>query len=412
MQVIFDPAGSVLRGVTAAEDISVSTRATTVYDGKPVIAYDARYSEGNGVGAVVTTLDVTPGALGWSGRILSLSPDVCSVSGNTVTSLANGLGSVLIDSPGGGRTQAVLCQTDIGLSPNPLEFAPGSLNRYVRDMMAAYTAGKTFSDDTTRVYDGLALNPKRIAQDVDVSWIEFYHGNGDIQGPCSLVSPRHALCATHFNVSAQWGVWSEAHQDVTSTFRRQDGTLQTVRVIGKADLGDDLTVLYFDAPITGCDFAKLARTSDIIRKCPYLASRPDGRRYSIPVFLATKNPHPARNLIAGRRFSIHRIGGINFGVGLSGTTDYERALPEYIWEIGYYQNDSGSPIFFPLVEPGSTKTTVVLLSSLYAVGGPAYGSNIPLINATMNTLAANAGDPLAGAYAVQVADLSAFTNYT
>lgn len=409
MYVQHEVSAPVISGITRAEDLSVDLSSEEVFTGQPSYTQDALISGPAGLGLVRTTLNIEPGTLGGISMVESLNPTIGTLSGNVLTSVATGIATVAITGPAGPRYYDVPCRVNIGFAGRLFGYLPGTLAQHVHSLMAGYVAGKTPSDVTLQIFTSTGQpNPNRIAQEVDMSWQEVYHGQGQGAGPCSLITPRHALYASHFGVGSLGAYDANLRKDVTSTFRRQDGTLQTVKAIRVQDLGDDLSVAYFDQDVTGCTFAKVATATDLATKCPLLHNLDAASYYSLPAF-ATLGRESA-GLSAGRKMVISSVGraylsGQNYRLDLGRQMNPPDILP---WFRGAQNNDSGSSVFIPVIEPGNTVPTAVMLTAFHgATQGPDYARRISEINLALNTLA---GTPM-GTYSIGVANLSAFVSF-
>jgi|GEM_PF-5585254 len=424
----FDASAPIFRGLTQNEDISVSIASDVVYTGEPLYVADGLLAQ-NGPGSSRHIIDVAPGTLGWEGQISNTSPGIGVLSGAELLSTGNGQATVLVQSPGGIRTIHLQCEVLVGVAGYVKGYKPGSLAAHTYDLINSYIAGKAMTDATTKVYVSHAtgeLNPNRIAPEIDMSWQELRFGDGATHGPCALIGPRHALAASHYNVTGGitdiWETYAPAnYPTVNSTFRRRDGSLQTTRVKAFKPLGADLTLIYFEDDVTGCDFGKLVPQSILRAKCPNLYYRDFGyppplRYYLCPALKTGLVGRPDLGLSGGRRLNVH---GVVNSATLAGENRLSiivgnfELLPGNLseWSSGVVPGDSGNELFLPVIEPGQTKPTCVLLTSWHGGGGgsgPDWGSFIPEINIAMNELA----NVPQGTYAVQIADLSAFTDFT
>lgn len=407
MLVQFNSSAPVLRGLTQAEDITISVVSDDVYSGSAIYAADALVSGPTGVGVRRYTINVIPGSLGWSGSIANSTPEVADLSGGVLTSINDGLATVLIDGIDGKRMVSLQCAAGLDQFTYPIGFKSGSLADHVSALISSYIVGKTANDATTQVYTGVATpNPTRIAQDIDMSWQEVAHGTpaGPFDyygGPCSLISPRHALLAGHYRA---------APGDVVN-FRRRDGSIQSVTIAASEEYGNDIGMYFFDQPVTNCAFVKLVSIETLQAKCPNLYSLGSPlTAYGVPVLITPYNNFGSPPVSYRRKLLIAEVirSYVNTDgrqIGWSGPTNAELAA----WfPPDVRPGDSGSAVFWPIIEPGQTSPTCVLLTQFHSAdSGPELGNRISDINSAMNTLA---GVPQ-GTYSVQIADLSAFTSF-
>lgn len=336
----------------------------------------------------------------------SLYPDVCTIdaNGRVFKGAVDGICTIRASAPYGTRhiTRDIItvgAATDYVFS----NFLPGSLADHVRGLLAGYYAGRAPNDTNLKIsINDFTPNQSRIAPDLDMSWQSVNASDGSAF-PCSLITPRHALCCEHagFSVGRQY------------VFRTTAGAMIYPTVIGVVHLGNDLGLLYFDQPVAGCALAKL--TQSLANKTSL--AHPQNYGYGFPAIITLQNGYSQPFVTGGRKLMCCAVGGYNptsIGVGSPLESVFQTFYPMDTASVGGVLStsirggDSGSAVFFPVIEPGNTKPSSVLLTALYrATLGPNYSDHVADINTALNTLA---GTPQ-GTYAVQIADLSAFTSF-
>lgn len=284
-----------------------------------------------------------------------------------------------------------------------VDYTAGSLARHVRDLIDGYYSGKAANDANLKIsLNDYTSNPTRVAQEIDMSWQSVNASDGSTF-PCSLITPRHALCAAHagFFVGRQY------------VFRTKSGNLIYPTTIATTHLGNDLALLYFDQPVSDCAIAKIA--PDIAAKTS-LGGTQAAYAYGFPAIITLQNWYSVPSVSGGRKMMLCAVGGYNpgsLGVGAPVEQRFQQYYPMTTASGGdpdasVRPGDSGSCVFFPVVEPGRSEPTCVLLTALQsATSGPNYSHNVSEINTALNTLAGTAQ----GTYAVQQADLSAFSSF-
>ncbi len=425
-RINFDATAPRIVGMTAADDFGYTiTELPTGAAGGSVTTTDRDVTY-----TVTTVTQPNPefsvaaypldSAVGVQPTINTTTPEVCAVSpSGRVSRVGDGVATVLLSNPYGTR------QITRNMSPGqPVHtaiidsYAVGSITRYLLGKISGYVAGQSLSDPSSQIYTGwvdqgtLAPNQSRIAPDVDLSWLEVSHGpstvsQGYYAGPCSLITPRHALVAWHYH----------ADPGSVCTFRRRDGTLQMVTILAAYSLGNDVGIYYFDAPVTGCDFVKLLSRAALKTKASrlypaFLTGAPDeSMGYGLTAFSALFNSMPQQGLSARRKLTVTVVcSSAGDDAGALFSMQVPAQHPLYAWAAGEIRgNDSGSPVFLPLVEAGNSAPTCVLLTQHWTVTtGPDLGGVIGQINAAMN---ANKASNDATVYSVGIADISAFSNF-
>lgn len=206
---------------------------------------------------------VTNISLDQSDNVFIESPDHDQVSVNNGTLIDNGSYGVLDFKIGlFGYSQQILTRSYTSAPPATYDvtgFTTGSLSAHCKEQIESLISGYTPGRDTQEYL--LSTNNHIDNPDVTISDHPFI-SQFDMTGvsvmrssivtedafPAILVSPRHVLAAKHV---AQ-GVGNQY------AFKRSDGSYQVVTVQAKYDVasGQDLSVMYLDAPVTGCKIYK------------------------------------------------------------------------------------------------------------------------------------------------------------
>lgn len=291
------------------------------------------------------------------------------------------------------------------------------------DRSCQFLDGGTYDVGSVQIQD----NAKFFLSDQDWSGISVAKTGAGYGFPLVLVSPQHAVFATHVNTGP---VGSQV------TFRRPDGSTQTVTVQASVKALDpetgvyvegkpDLTVVLFDQPVTGCSVFKLIP--------------PDFELYM-----------PADNLPDGSNLSVIGSGVLGFarlanpgqGDGITGNVILTWNAPKFLAQVlspysvtqtgmlnvtnilpinplvashwrAPYSGDSGSPYFLMAREGESNNPAPILVSVLYGVGlvassGPHLGRWFDWVQQQMNAMSTAAGAPL---FSLKKADLSRYTAF-
>ena len=292
-------------------------------------------------------------------------------------------------------------RTFLGVS----NYKPGSLAAHVYGMITGYYAGRTASLMQLHLHelDRRSWRANRIAPDLDMSWqsVDAFDGSAF---PCSLISPRHALCSAHagFFVGRSY------------VFLRPDGTLLEATAKRTWNMrGTDLGLIYFDVPLIGCANAKIApdikQKTSLGRTYDWADTSLIG--YQFPAFITLLNwYYLPQEVYGGRRLMATAITSTSsWGTPLDSVLKAYAPFRSEDERSDIRGGDSGSCVFFPVIEPGRSAPTSVLMSACRsAYTGPDYSASVNEINAAMNAIK----DPDdTTVYAVQRPDLSAFPSY-
>jgi len=325
----------------------------------------------------------------------------------------------------------------------PVTMQPGSLAKYMDDQVATRFAGKTYND-TNRLrwssnnYSGTALsavrNPNNVAVDIDMSWMSASSvrtGVGSAYSPCSLISPRHAVKANHYNPVPTRIAWIG-----------RDGNPYYANVVSSSSLTgalNDCQLLYLDAAVSTQVTCVSILPSNYLTYIPYLGHKEYRRA----------GPGSAADIPPVVRVFTRLIqnNGINYEASIGNFSErisWTPLMPDdqqasgtnvdtgiYANSSGYAGNptsksagdgsgaittngtqwcdyaipgDSGSQIFTVI------NGTPVLLTEYYGPGnGPKYSGNAAQLNTEMRALASAAGDNTQ--YSVNEVSLSGFNTY-
>ena len=359
----------------------------------------------------VNTFTVQAGPISLGGppiTLESLTPFQCTidVAGRVSKGTGgDGLCVIAARSAYGLRTLAREMRTvgadSVGLGVD--SYKAGSLAAHVHGLLVGYYAGRTPTLMQMHLHE---LNRRqwranRIAPNLDMSWQSVDASDGPAF-PCSLISPRHALCCAHagFGVGRRYLFLTPAGSIVEATAKR----------IWHG--GSDLGLVYFDTPVIGCGVAKIAPN---LKEKTSLERQQEGvsfyTGYEFPALITAINSYfLPQEVYGGRKL---------MPVGLNSLDSWPEPKDATLAAFAPYTSlnplsdirggDSGSAVFFPVLEPGQTAPTSVLVSACYSArGGPSYTQMHAAISAAMNTIK----DPEdLAVYAVQQADLSAFPSY-
>lgn len=365
---------------------------------------------------------VYPGAPEYS----SETPDVAAVdSAGRVTRVSNGAARILAHMPKPLGTR-VFERTMVGsgtLQPANYfkNYVTGSLGKHISDAVFGMVDGLSPGDATQNFLTAsnnsltspsVTRNPNLFASALDLSAISVlndnYAGAGTYMHPAMLISPRHVIGSTHFQPGA------------TVVFLTPGGEYRTARIIlrqnhvGGAEMYNglsDVQVAYLDTEITGITPFKFLPSNwrnylpTAYREVPYGTS--EYKQVKIPCL--AKTAHRQDGSVANR-LGVTEVIEMDDGLlSLSAmvvSSALETVLPTRAWYATAVGGDSGGPLIVPV------DGEAVLLSAYWTGGGGSnYAGLVTHINAAMNALAAGAGDPDAGTYAVQTVDLSGFTSY-
>ena len=347
--------------------------------------------------------------------LINLSPSNCVITGaNTVGSMTGNVDLVVRGGDGGAKYLNYLRPTGSGVSIQKYtsDTLIGSLGKHLEDQWAARFSTKTpgdvgqlawsqYSATTTGFVSGTPNNDS-IVSGLNVSGISAWRaGFTDDRFPLTLISPRHAVTAAHTlpGVGTQF------------TFRRSDGTTQTVTVAARKTIaGRDAGMVYFNEAITGISPYAVISAAGESRTCGISSPIPERL---LCLVKALHRPNGTTASYWGLNY-IYAMEAAFFNIsfGASGIPSRGKKILNPVGDafgasrgIG---GDSGSPIF--LLIAGS-----LYLVGVWATSGGGIGNLMfidTLLNQDMNTLAASMSDPAAGTYAVSLAELSSFATYT
>lgn len=263
-------------------------------------------------------------------------------------------------------------------------------------------------------------NPDRVLPDLDLSGVSVCRADAGASFPIALISPRHFAVATH--------VGAVAGQSVT--FRRRDGTYQTVTILEVVDRGDDydMRVGILSEDVTNCEVYSTL-PADWVRYMPAMTNQTFVTHNTVlpgmPVITRAANPgtNPGTwtgNVIINTNSPHLLVGWVGgWDIEFNWTNKPRQIMfiepkgsgvqdPLYPLARGLYQGDSGSPTF--VLVPTATGYTPALVGVLFtANSSPFLGSLIGWINMKMAELSATHGD--SRTFRMGTVDLSAFKTY-
>lgn len=319
---------------------------------------------------------------------------------------------------GGTQHYEFLMQSDVQYTVEALNYStPGTLAKHVWDGMLALTDGLTASDAIQRWYfssnydvDNLSLdlNESLFVNSLDISGIALFAHGGAVVEP-ALVSQRHALLARHVTGNAGPGA---RFLFLDTSGAQVVRTVIALTHVVRGAITPDLSVLYFDAPVSGCtpfkvlprDWVSYALSLDAEVQVAF--GPPD---YVGAMPIVRKSAHKT-DMTNGETFQINFIGSVLptqvHNIYLYPTDTIHAPFTAWGNTGGAIGGDSGGPSF--LLIGGE----LVLLCSQYTVTSAAAISEFSEeIEEIMNAQASVAGDTLSGTYSLERVDLSAFTRF-
>jgi hypothetical protein len=308
----------------------------------------------------------------------------------------------------------------------PQTMQSGSLGAHMDGRVAALMDGQTYNDSKRTVwssnnYSTSAWSGTRNASNVlagvnmtCMSAAQRFSGVDEDNYPWMLISPRHALAATHVISGRERAVWVGA-----------DGNPYYANVTSSSDLGGtltDLTLLYLSADISSQVTPVSILPANYLTYLPFI-TRTDFRRAgvaSIPAIrvfmrlLKTTGADVERYAWSGLGSNVNgktsRIEDLAYTNSANYDVDTGRnlglgALEQAAnWPDFPTAGDSGSPVFTQV-----NGTTVLLFQLFTTTTGPELSGNASFLNTQMRALAAAQGDNFP--YAMREVDLSGFNSY-
>lgn len=325
------------------------------------------------------------------------------------------------------------------------DIKPGTVQEDIWANMLAYLPPAGASNETSHQFlDGSIFNagyvvaqdnPNFTFRDIDWSGISASRSGSGSGLPYMLVSPRHAVFAGHVDESTVGDL---------VTFRRPDGSTQTVTVLARAEVprfipppgspdgpayddtyDHDMALLYFDAPVTGCCIFKMLPTDwdQYLPTCRDWDNR-DGNQIPVPMLARMSNPGGGAGPLSGNviltwgspKFLVGMLAQVNYAAGLNRFVAVEELPENPILRSHYrapYGGDSSSPYFFLIREQAGATPTPVLVGPLHAVGagvsiGPALTEHRGWIQSNMDAMVATHGGMQ---HQLLTADLTRFVKF-
>lgn len=401
MNITFSESSPRVTGVRPQDNFAYSIVETPLIVSGSTAAgadlYDATTLVTSGAGIKNNCIiDVSDSATIPGHTLTSLTPDVCSVDvDGAIAWVADGECRIAIDTPVGQKIYTRTMSDTASAITVVDAYKSGSLAKKISDDTDALIAGKTASATTQQLWSSVdysagtgTRNTSNIAAALDLSPISLSNSS-KFYFPGLLISPRHIVGAGH------------AQAGSPITFKRADGTYQTVTVVSANKTGNhDLSVAYLSAAITGITPFKLMPSN----WKDYLKSL-DGQsaRGKVPVIIRVAHNNSGA---FSDQISIGELYALSAGfdstrfVSINMPTD----SPRYSWHTPASGGDSGAPIM--LLVNGA----LILIAARYSVGGGyALADQAAEIKARMLALAVAQGDNTA--YDLTYCDLSGFTAY-
>ena len=446
-RVVFAPGAPTVRGASSADLATVSFTLTP--RSYPEFFYDEARQEADYIWRVPAYS--TPGepTLSVSGNTDLLNLSVAPTYGGDKAFRLNGLDAVYSGSSLNDAELAVKASNRFGsqlfrytFTPAPeatyypagvysVRHKPGTFVGHLYDTLlpllpaggatnetnCQFLAGGTYNVGNVQVQP----NPTFFLKDIDWSGIALARTGTGYALPVELISPRHGVMAAHTDGSM---VGDQV------TFRRPDGSTQTVTVLANAryvtesdNTSPDVSLVYFDAPVTGCAIFKIpsATCADVSPK--YEADGTPYRFYTPsywPVVVRVSNPGNGALVLDRDSPSFITMSALppttSFRLTNLNIPPFDPLVAGHYRSV--YSGDSGSPTFALVREGASTTPTPVLLSTLHAVAsgmtvpygfGPNFGALSAWLEENMTALATANGDTTT--YAPRYIDLSRFTKF-
>ncbi|MPS48564.1 hypothetical protein [Methylobacillus sp.] len=358
--------------------------------------------------------------------IQNLTPEIVTLGNDgKVTRLVDGKARIQVDGKTGSRIfeRTMTRSTSNAVITSFKGFVEGSLGNHIMGVINAAVEGKSPGGASQNLFqDGAVyststpsgeLNPNMFLSTYDFGAVSFAReGMGNIF-PFTLVTPRHALCAWHVtgNIDGK-----------NITWRTKTGEFVTVRILARRKFGSDGAVVYLSAPVNNVEIASVLPDT-FPRRLPSMrlgtAQNRGPEAIVLPGIIVSHN--------SGSLSAIQSYWGKNAGATdtnyinsphkkirlvdiahLSSIVNFNAAhtaAPRTNWASPAYGGDSSAPVFLPI------NGKLVYTGSLYSASMYDHASYyIDVINTYMNQM--KAADPADGnTYALQIADLSGFTNF-
>lgn len=407
--------GPRIRGYTPLEDFSTNTvQVPTVVGGSAgtQVVNEVTYTTQIGAGSVnLFRLDVSESSLKPGKSFESVTPSVCTVdSSGNVSHVADGLCKINVVTPVGTRqfSQQLTTTGSTTVRTGVQSIAAGSLLKYLTDQRNALLAATTPGAARQRAYvnaDGTGgLNPDNLLLRTDVA--------GWTSTPFSQILGARYLTAKHEIVTAHArGVgpyskyWTNLDGSNVMAWSPQvnviqDGVQITPTTYGKV-IGQDTAIVYYPAG-NATTLTKLP-PENLNR---YLTVTGD-YLVDVPVWYRRYNSSVAGESRWVQSASLNGLGSLRVPTNTTAKTfcDFSSA-------IQFTGGDSGTPVFACV-----NGEAMLMYSVSFANGGGwCYGSNLALINTTLNQLsaayvAAGGTDANNGSYAAATVSLSGFNLY-
>lgn len=357
--------------------------------------------------------------------LINQTPSIVSVSGDSVTRIANGTAIIDIVTPVGTRRYTRTMTNVSSVSYRVKNYKTGSVGLHIKAAVDAMISGKTPGSPTQKFTTTNNNNPANFSASwnsgiftgnpasggLDFSAITLSHPNDGYTTnspemfPWVLISPRHIIAANHIFSGAS---------DQAIAWLTPAGAVKTATVLSAAHGGHainvsaDLAVGYLSTPITGITPASILPANYLNYMCSVnLGTARNTSISALPILYKCFNGPADRSYS-----SVVGIGEIS-GMGTSVLSVSFNAVDNVadtdygVWGYGTRGGDSGTPVFLPI------NNQAVLLGCLtMATAFSPVVEYVDWIESAMNTLATNQGDPAAGTYELTRCDLSGFTQYT
>lgn len=371
-------------------------------------------------GTIAVTTVTSPDTLDIS--IVNPRPDLCTVQENVITDKIDGTPESVRFVIKGKHFSALAYNYDFkALSQkwyDTTSFVTGTLGDHCMSQVKGLLEGKSPGADQNYITQSnddivnpsVTINPNFYLSEIDFSGITVITDKevDDRYGP-ALVSPRHAIVATHVG----WGVGN------VLVFRKTDGSGYVITtILAEYRIPDrDVDLIYLDTEVTGCKIYKTMPKDWEQKYVPSIYNERSSNYSSIlPVF--RRAMHTTDDVWASTVLVNHIFGeepsrlGITYPQGSSLTygDHVENGYPSGAigdpWEAGVaIGGDSGGASF--LIINGEPILLMTTFTTHHSANFAYYTDDL---NIQMNEIA-DVNDPLKGSYVLQHPDLSGFIEY-
>ena len=336
------------------------------------------------------------------------TPTICDTSTfPLVNTLTNGLGNISFTTGLGNLVATFNCTTSTSSTGYLTGYTTGSIaktiNNLVLNAIGTYTTPdpsfmNLYNTSTPSRNYNTNIYTKNIIDTTPYTELTSISPTITWGFPVTLISPRHIIADTHVYAVTVGS---------THVFTDKNGTSQTRTVIGYAELGNDISIGYLDAVVSGITpYSVLPKYTTTQSKYP-LAGDVSSQSY-LPFYPGVLAFFLKQRYVFGGLDYVRQmqITGLNNVAG-SNTLPIQNHGPSVIakiisndvrynysknWNTTVLDGDSSAPVFLPtgLTTETGTPLTLLVGGTWFPGFGPAYSGAIDTINTSMNTLKTNA----------------------